>query len=391
MTLARRLPLIGLAGLIAFIPFGIAGEQLSIALCVAALLLIPAERKRAIRLFQISPAPWGKLLPLSIAVWIGVLLISLALSGQIGAGVRELRKVPLLVALLLPAAVLRDGKGVERAAGWLLFAALAAACAGFVEHARGLGLNPDRLDGPIDSYMTTAGILLQLSLVASALLLERRYLRGLVVAAWVAITAALFLTYTRGAWIGWAAGGALLLGRRRPKALLPALLVTVALVAAHPALRERALTIADIRFPTNSERLSLWKAGGKAFLERPLFGHGLHDLHMLVAQTAQGASYGKLSHFHSDIVQTAVASGAAGLLAVVLVMTAFFHALFRIAKRSRSLAGRALAEGAAAALAGFLVHGLFEWNLGDSEVITSLYTVIGLALAADILPPETKG
>jgi len=35
-----------------------------------------------------------------------------------------------------------------------------------------------------------------------------------------------------------------------------------------------------------------------------------------------------------------------------------------------------------AALVGFLVAGLFEWNFGDEELLYMLYTLIGLAWAA---------
>jgi len=38
--------------------------------------------------------------------------------------------------------------------------------------------------------------------------------------------------------------------------------------------------------------------------------------------------------------------------------------------------------GVTAALAGFLVAGLFEWNFGDEELLYHLYTLVGLAWAS---------
>jgi hypothetical protein len=41
-----------------------------------------------------------------------------------------------------------------------------------------------------------------------------------------------------------------------------------------------------------------------------------------------------------------------------------------------------VALGAAAAFLGFALAGLFEWNLGDEELLHPLYALIGLAWAA---------
>jgi len=38
--------------------------------------------------------------------------------------------------------------------------------------------------------------------------------------------------------------------------------------------------------------------------------------------------------------------------------------------------------GVTAALAGFLVAGLFEWNFGDEELLYQLYTLVGIAWAS---------
>jgi hypothetical protein len=38
--------------------------------------------------------------------------------------------------------------------------------------------------------------------------------------------------------------------------------------------------------------------------------------------------------------------------------------------------------GVTAALVGFLVAGLFEWNFGDEELLYHLYTLVGIAWAS---------
>jgi len=375
--------LIGLGGLLAFLPFGIAGQQISAALCLLALLLFRGGRGRLARAVRGEGA--GRLLPVAILLWIAALLLSLSLSDQAGTGMRELRKVPLLVAIFLPAGALVGRRELRAAMVWLLSAGGAAAVAGLAEHFRALGLNPDRLDGPINSYMTTSGIFLQLSLVALSLLVRRQWFRGVAPAAFLLLTAALFLTFTRGAWLGWAAGASLLLVRGRMKWLLPAMAVVTTIFLVQPELRERAATIVDPRYPTNARRMVLWEAGWDAFQEEPLTGRGLHNLEPLILERAGPAASGTDSHFHSNLVQTAASMGAVGVVAFVLLMTAFYRSVMFHGRETPDPLARALSEGAGAALTGFLVHGMFEWNMGDSEVITSLYTIIGIAVASAMI------
>ncbi|MBN1825032.1 MAG: O-antigen ligase family protein [Candidatus Eisenbacteria bacterium] len=374
------LALAGLGVLLAFLPFGIAGQQIGLALGAAAALLAGDARRRARA--RLAPDRTGPLLPAGCAAWIGALLLALLFSGRAAEGARELRKLLLLSALFLPAAAVRDRRDLRAAAELLLLAAFVAALLGLIEQARGAGNHPTRLDGPLGFYMTTSGVFLLLGLPPLALLLERERLHGLAPAAFLLLAAALLFTYTRGAWFGWAAGAAWLTARRRPRLLPAAVAAVAATMLLHPAARERLLSSFDPDFHFNRERIYLWEAGWRAFRERPLFGRGLHDLTPLIDASRDGAARERITHFHSLYLQTAVSAGAVGLAALALFATGLFAALRRAATRAEDRFGAALADGAAAALIAFLVHGLFEWNWGDSEVATALYTVIGLGLAA---------
>lgn len=376
--------LIGLAGLLAFLPFGIAGQQISIAFTLLCILAFRDGRQRLNDAFRRGDIP--RQLLGSLLFWIAALLLALLFSGRAPEGIRELRKLYLLLALILPVGVLIDRRELRIAIALLLLAGAAAALGGLIEHFNHLGLNRDRLDGPINSYMTTAGIFLQLSLFALALLLhEKGWLGKIAFAAFLPITTALFLTFTRGAWLGWAAGSVLLLARRRPRLLLPALLLVLALFAAHPGIRERAMTIINVAYPTNHQRFILWKAGWNCFRDRPITGWGLQSMETLIEERAGPAPSGNLSHFHNNLVQTAAAMGIVGVAALTLLMIAFFRTAAGGARGDPPLLVRGVAEGTAAAVTGFLIHGVFEWNMGDSEVITTLYALIGLAIATRAL------
>ncbi len=376
--------LIGLAGLLAFLPFGIAGQQISLGVALLGILLFRDGRHRLISLFRRGKFP--TLLRGAILFWVMALLLSLVFSGQFPDGLRELRKVTLLFALIIPACAVSKQKELRFALLLLLVSGIAAASIGLWEHGNHAGLNPNRLDGPINSYMTSAGIFLQISLMALALLLHgNEHFRGITPVAFLLVTAALFFTFTRGAWLGWAVGSAFLLTRCKPRLMLPLLLLLMALPAAHPEIRERAKTMVDRSYPTNSRRLILWSAGWDAFRERPLTGWGLQSMESLILERSGPAPSGHLSHFHSNVVQTAVAMGLAGLVAFTLLMAALFRASSAGVRVDPPSLARGIAEGSAAAVVGFLVHGFFEWNMGDSEVITTLYALVGLAIAANRL------
>lgn len=373
----RIIALVGLGSLLIFLPFGIAGQQIALAMGTTGLLLHGETRARLILTREAAKKYRATIL--GIAAWISVSLVALLISDPIPEGARELRKLTLLLALLLPIAAIRNKRERRIAVSLLLLSGAVAAAIGLIEHFRGAGFHPERLDGPINFYMTTSGVFLILSLFSLALLAEKEYLKGLAPAAFILITSALLLTYTRGAWFAWAAGAALLLWRVRRLLLLPCFLVPIVLLVALPAFRERLVTSWDIDYCLNRERILLWEAGWRAFLDHPVFGVGLHDLRGLIDVYRRPEASETLSHFHSNPIQIAVSMGAAGLAAFAAMIAGLYRLIHGNAGMENHGFSRALTGGAAAALTAFLVHGLFEWNMGDSEVLTTLYAVIGLA------------
>ncbi len=370
--------LTGLAGLIAFLPFGIAGQQYGLGLALLVLMLSSESRGR---LTARLAGGDGRRLAIAFSLFVGAQLIALILSSETADGLRELRKIPLAGAIILPAAFLRTTREIRGAWMLLILAGLAASLVGLAEHARGAGFHPTRLDGPINFYMTTSGVLLGISLVALAAVATRSAPAGAYISAALVITSALIFTYTRGAWIGWLAGAVILFARLAPRFLIPGIALFLVVLLGFPGLRERALTSFDPDFVFNRERVILWKAGWEAFLDRPFFGAGLQDLKGLLESYKNKTSTEALGHLHNNFLQTAVATGLAGLIALLFWIAALYRSLLGAAKRATESLDRARTEGAIAALTGFLVHGLFEWNLGDSEVVTTLYMIVGLALA----------
>jgi len=156
-----------------------------------------------------------------------------------------------------------------------------------------------------------------------------------------------------------------------------------------PGLRQRALSIADPADLTARERVFMLRTGLAIARDYPLTGVGPGQVKEVYPKyVLPGALRSERSHVHNTPLQILVERGPLGLLAWGWFWVAFFvetgRALQRLAPgQTRE---RTLLAGSVAAIAGFLVAGLFEFNFGDSEVVMVACTVMALALAAS--PPE---
>lgn len=108
-----------------------------------------------------------------------------------------------------------------------------------------------------------------------------------------------------------------------------------------------------------SERLQIYMAAWRAFLDSPLVGHGLMNLASPVSQhLPQGAEI-SYQHLHSDLADFAVAGGALGLAAYFLFLAAPIVETFRRGAWHRR-------GGAALYLALILVSGFFVMGLTNA-------------------------
>ena len=182
-----------------------------------------------------------------------------------------------------------------------------------------------------------------------------------------------------------------LLGALAPWGLLAlAALAALAWWFAPGAWHARLHSIFDIHNPWNRERVIMWHAGFHMFHDHPWTGVGLQDLRPLYLRYRTAGSTEDVGHLHDVFVQIAATMGVIGLGAFVWLYASLIRAasVGLAQARARSRAWRAEGLGAGvrlgvtAALAGFLVAGLFEWNFGDEELLYMLYTLVGIAWAS---------
>jgi O-antigen ligase len=245
-----------------------------------------------------------------------------------------------------------------------------------------------RARGFFSIYMTFAGVLM-LVLVA---VLPRVPLGGRSIVwtlpAWLAGIAALGLTSVRGAWVGFAAGCAVCaFGLRRRWLVLGALTVVVAGgLVVEPRVLERVKTLISLTDDTSRDRLAMLHGGLDLARAHPLTGIGPGQVkHVYPTVAPPEALRRSTSHLHNTPLQIAVERGLPGLAAWLAIWVGFFGAAWRVFRRVSPAdeEARALVLGSLAAVAAFLVAGLFEYNFGDTEVLLVALAVMALPFVVE--------
>jgi O-antigen ligase len=123
-------------------------------------------------------------------------------------------------------------------------------------------------------------------------------------------------------------------------------------------------------------------------LERPVFGQGPGMVEVVYPRFRwPEAPNRRQPHLHNNVMQIAAERGLPGVAFFLWWVGVAFLAALREAQHARA-AGRGTgwaAAGALAALQAVFVAGLFEYNLGDSEVLmlVLLLTAVPFAKSSD--------
>ena len=382
----------------------VAGLGLSITLAESALALLTLLwlwrlRDPAVRAAQ----PWPLAAP--VLAFAAVTVASALLSGHPGESLAAAKGLLLTAGLYVTADAVRDRPAADRLLLGLTAAATVAAVVGILQ----VGLCPpaeqptslprwlthrcDRAHGFFSIYMTLAGVLSLVLLGTLPRLPPPGSAWRRLGAPWLLMLWGLAVTYTRGAWVGFAAGVLTVAAsvRRGRWVLVGGLFVLAAGALVSPyELRHRFLSMTDPEEAGVRERVYMWRSGLTMWRERPILGVGPGGVKRDYSRYAlEEASKKRTGHVHNTPLQILVERGLLGLAAWLWLWIAFYaHALRRLrALRGEATAARAIVVGAVAAITGFLIGGLTEYNFGDSEVVMLAWVVMALPWAAREEPP----
>jgi O-antigen ligase len=245
--------------------------------------------------------------------------------------------------------------------------------------------HPHRIRGPFSIYMTFADVLMLGALVCLAALATLPWRRTW----WMGpatglIGVALTATGARHAWVGLAVG-VLVLGmtaRRLVLASTGLLLVILVAVGATPApVRHRVQSIVDLQDVTVRDRLAMWRSGVQMIRDHLLLGVGPGQVRAWYPSYRRPeAVRPSTGHLHSSPIQIAAERGLPALAVWLWLWIVFFregrHVLRELGEARSE--GRALVCGSLAAVAGFLVAGLFQHSFGDGDVVLIVYALMAL-------------
>jgi O-antigen ligase len=218
------------------------------------------------------------------------------------------------------------------------------------------------------------------------------------------VLAGLVLSFSRGAWIGFALGLVVLalnLGQARRALVFCAVglvAVTVGLATFIPqppqveVAGERLRSIVGERNPYD-DRPHVWAEAGREIVARPIFGYGPANFREASRRATSEGRTAFAFHAHNVLLTW---GAEAGLPAVVLLVGLTLH-VARVARRARRqavAAGRwqdaALVTGLSAALVGVAGQELFDYNIGHPVMLCAVLAMVGFLLAAASVEVESQ-
>jgi putative inorganic carbon (HCO3(-)) transporter len=375
----------------------IAVSQILLALALAALLLSGL------------PLRWPRI-SIPLALFLGWTLVALAFSPDPAFGFRVVvrKMVVYLMLLIVYSSVRTLGEAQWLVLIWIGVGTITAG-RGLVQYvadvagARAAHINfydfyiAARITGFMSHWMTFSGQELFILLLVAAFILfapDPGKWRWLWMPCAAVVGTALILSDTRSIWIAALVAGFYLLWEWRKRAALamPVLLGLGLLVA--PAVvqqRARSLIAPQGETDSNSHRIIVWRTGWEMIKAHPIVGVGPEEIRkkaVLDAYLPADIHYplpaGNYQHLHNIYIHYAAECGVPAALflsgAIVMAIVDFRRALGTLPPgRSQR---RFLLQAAIACVIGTGVSGVFEKNLGDTEVLTMFLTIVCLGYLA---------
>jgi O-antigen ligase len=315
----------------------------------------------------IQPADWAVLALVVVAA------LSLLWTEEGRVAAREFRTVVLESALfygLLRAMVREPRHAWPIVDAWLLGAVLIA-LVGVGQWVLGRGLITAegvwRVRGFYGSPNNLALYLGRLLPLALAFLAwgrhRRRWAYGL---AAVVLAAALFLTYSRGAWVVGVPASLLFLAAmrgRRTFALAVGLLLVVAVLLVLLVGPGRLISLLDSSQGTTFFRLQLWQSSLAMICDHPLLGVGLDNfLYQYRSHYVLPTAWEEfnLSHPHNLVLDFWLRLGLAGLATILWLLAVFFRRGWSLYRNVPESNERLLILGLMAGMVNFVAHGLVD-------------------------------
>ena len=373
--------------------FSIAISQSLLALALVALLLSGAK-------LRIPP------IRVLLGLFILGTVLALALSDHPSEGLPQIRKLYVLLELVVVYSCLRDMRHIRWVfLTWAGFAGITG-IRGFVQFAQKIQQARElhqsdysfyvgeRITGFMSHWNTfSAQEMFALTMLGAFLFFApaaRKRMWVWILCA-VLMAMAVLLAETRAVWIGTAIAALYLtwFWKRWLIAAAP-VVVVIAFLVSPPVIKDRFTSLLHPQgVDSNTFRIITWRTGLEMIKAHPIFGLGpegpkYHFDEWVPADIPRPLPVGWYGHLHNIYLQYSAERGIPTMLILVgmlfKMLYDFWRALLELPP-GRSDA-RFLLHGGIAVILATLAEGFFEYNLGDSEVLTMFLVVVACAYQA---------
>ena len=330
---------------------------------------------------------WGEQnwpLRIPMGLYVAACLIAVADAYDVSYSFESLKKLFEILIFFWVINCVRNNKLRDSLVLLLIVSATLAGLLGFYQAWRDGVQHWTRVEGTMSFYMTFAGLLMMVGMVALGRIFFRRPIEHWLYFSVGIISICLLFTLTRQAWFGFLIGLVFLtyIWKKQFLLVLPVFIVVVFL-ASPPQAKERLRSMVSGNDYTFIMRTTLWKGGWEISKDHLLTGCGFRCVDLVHHQYPDPTGYvERLRGMHNNFMQLLVDTGILGLSAWLGIWFYFFRMLY---KKAMALEGdtheRWALFGSAAAVIAFLSGGFFESNFYDSEVVMVLYFIMALPFA----------
>ncbi len=250
-----------------------------------------------------------------------------------------------------------------------------------------------RITGFESHWMTFGALQLSvLSLLLAQWFFSNRRMPVWVYAGGAVMAAAILLGWTRSIWVAAIPSVLYLIWFWRPKMIIAVpVLAAAAFLVAPAGTRDRMTSLIAPHGETDSNRhrLVTFETGWQMVKAHPWLGIGPEQIRRqfdsyVPADVQRPLPVGYYGHLHNIYLQYAAERGIPGLLLILwLIGLTVFDCAQAIQRQGGARSQQLfILHGTIAVTIGMLVGGIFEYNLGDSEVLMMFVSVIALGYAA---------
>ena len=249
-----------------------------------------------------------------------------------------------------------------------------------------------RITGFESHWMTFGALqLIVLLLLLAQWFYSDRRMPMWVYAAVAVLSAAILLGGTRSIWLAAIPSALYLIWFWQPRMMFAVPVLAVVAFAVSPRnVRERVLSITQPKedVDSNRHRDVTRRTGVEMIKAHPWFGLGPEEIRRnfdsyVPKDVRRPLPVGYYGHLHNIYLQYAAERGIPGLLCMLWFIGLTVYDCVRGILRSRRVRSQELfvLHGTVAVVIAILIGGIFEYNLGDSEVLMMFVTVVALAYA----------